>query len=292
MEWTKLLDQARALYEAGHLNEAEHALRRSIAFKSDSSQAHFWLGFVLEDQGRLDEARAFLEAGLSLEENALLLVIAGDVQRRLGDLDAAERSLARAIELDPANDEAHHCLGRVAIAKQDFPTALEHLTEAVRLDPEPSGRRLALAEALYALNRLDEAEVLSREAIASDPGDAWAPYLMGCIFYSRNDWSSAREWFARSVELAPDVGLFWTGLGEMAARLGFEDEADRLFREALARGPGDSILNRKYGVFLQWRGSMARGRTYLQRALSLNPNDRVARRMLDDLKYTADKDHE
>ena len=128
-----------------------------------------------------------------------------------------------------------------------------------------------------------ETEAVVRDALADDSTDAWSSYLLGCVLYSRNDWRGAREAYAQAVKHAPQVGLFRADLGEMAARLGFEDEADRLFREALARGPGDPILNRKYGVFLHWSGSTEKGRSYLKRALSLDPDDRQTKRALDNL---------
>ena len=271
------------LYDEGRLAEAEEMFRRTIAEEPGNPDGHFWLGLVLKDEAKLADARAAFENGLALREDELFLVIVGDVQHDLGNLDAAERSFRRALELDPSNDETHFGLGRLALARRDWPVAVEHLKEAARLDPSPPGRRFELARALVRVDRMAEAEAVVRDAVAHDPTDAWSSYLLGRMLYQREDWRGAHEAFSQSVQHAPQVGLFWADLGEMTARLGFEDEADRLFREALARGPGNSILNRKYGVFLQWRGSKQKGRAYLKRALDLDPKDRMARRVLDQL---------
>ena len=283
MEESPSLKLGRGFYDEGRLTEAEAIFRRVIAEEPGNPDGHFWLGLVLKDEAKLADARAAFEKGLALCEREPFLVIVGDIQHELGDLDAAERSFRRALKLDPSNDETHFGLGRLALARRDWSAAVEHLQEAARLDPSPPGRRFELAKALFVLDRIAETEAIVRDAIAHDPTDAWSSYLLGCVLSQREDWRGAHEAFAQSVQHAPHVGLFWADLGEMTARLGFEDEADRLFREALARGPGNSVLNRKYGVFLQWRGSKNKGRTYLKRALDLDPEDRMARWVLDQM---------
>jgi tetratricopeptide (TPR) repeat protein len=282
VERTPSLTLGQRLYDEGRLADAEEAFRRAIAEEPGNPDGHLWLWRLLRDEARLAHARAALQKGLALREDEPALVIVGAIQHDLGDLDAAEQSFRRALELDPSNDETYFGLGRLALARSDWSAAVEYLQEAVRLDPSP-GRRFELAKALFGLERMAETEAVVREAIADDPTDAWSSCLLGHVLYAREDWPGARDAFAQAVQHAPEVGLFWAELAEMSARLGFEDEADRLFREALARGPGDSILNRKYGIFLQWRGSKEKGRGYLKRALSLDPDDHQARRVLDRL---------
>lgn len=283
MERPPSLTLGQRLYDEGRLAEAEEAFRQAISEEPENPVGHFWLGLVLKDEAKLGDARTAFEKALALREREPLLVIVGDIQLALGDLDAAERSFRRALELDPSNDETHFGLGRLAVARGDWSAAVEHLQEAARLDPSPPGRRFELAKALFVLERMVETEAVVREAIAHDPTDAWSSYLLGCVLSQREDWRGAYEAIAQSVQHAPHIGLFWADLGEMTARLGFEAEADRLFREALARGSGNSMLNRKYGVFLQWRGSSEKSRAYLKRALDLDPDDRMARRVLDQL---------
>src|SRR5262249_30095708 len=83
-------------------------------------------------------------------------------------------------------------------------------------------------------------------------------------------------WFGPQAALLAGLGL---------CRLGTDDAAgaERLFREALARGPETGQLHYLLALALEKQGRRAAAREELERAISLDPSDGSSRRMLDEL---------
>lgn len=103
---------------------------------------------------------------------AALLDHRGLKQLRHGDLDAAEHSFRKAVELGPNNPDAYHGLGRVAMRRHDYREALSYLLRAREL----YARRAAQVDAI----RSDVAAELDRHRrSASDQAASFAD--AGCL---------------------------------------------------------------------------------------------------------------
>ena len=63
-------------------------------------------------------------------------ILRGQIYAALKDNDRAQRTLERAVTLDPKNDFAHMRLGVVAYNKGDTPSALSYLDKAGALNPQ------------------------------------------------------------------------------------------------------------------------------------------------------------
>ncbi|TQM84730.1 tetratricopeptide repeat protein [Saccharothrix saharensis] len=93
--------------------------------------------------------------------------------------------LRQAVEVNPANAEAHLLLGEAAIAADDHPTAITHLTRAVSLDETDSRawRQLGVAQSKH--GSLDAAAHSVQRCIARAPDDAEAHAILGGIHRRR-----------------------------------------------------------------------------------------------------------
>ena len=56
-----------------------------------------------------------------------------------GQLDEAESRYGEAVEAEPANADAWHLLGHIAIARRDWKSAAARVLQAIRLQPEAPG---------------------------------------------------------------------------------------------------------------------------------------------------------
>ncbi len=138
--------------------------RRSIFFTS----ASLMLGILALAPG----LAAAAQVSVSGTAKAALLDQRGLKQLRQGDLDAAEQSFRKALELEPNDPDAHHGLGRVAMRRHDYREALSHLLRAREL----YARRAAQAGA----TRLEVAAELDRHRrSASDQAASFAD--AGCL---------------------------------------------------------------------------------------------------------------
>ena len=96
---SQLLSQLAELErDAGDADSAETLYRAALAARPDAPETTAQFADLLRAAGRLSEARALLAlAGASHPNNAALLETRGLVERALGDVEAAELCLRRAL---------------------------------------------------------------------------------------------------------------------------------------------------------------------------------------------------
>ena len=160
-----VLEEERRFEEA--LAEADAAVGLD---PSDASALHV-RAIALEALGRQPEARADLERALELSAgsgpveapgNALLRMRLARLLLKAGDLDGAEREIARAIAADPSNAEARRGRGRILLLRGREDEAAAALEDAVRLDPSSTP----------ALCDLAWLRATAKDARVRDPGEA------------------------------------------------------------------------------------------------------------------------
>lgn len=98
-------------FRAGNYEEAERLLKRALSQRLEAAPAWLMLGMVYYDQGRNDEALAALaQATVHDAQHPRAFSFLGAVMADKGWYDAAESYMRRAVELDPANRDAHYNL--------------------------------------------------------------------------------------------------------------------------------------------------------------------------------------
>jgi tetratricopeptide (TPR) repeat protein len=113
----------------GHFREA---LRR------DANQSAFFsnLGAALRNVGDFKRAMLAFEKAAELSPNNLSTMNnLGLLYRETGNLDKAEYFLCRAAEFYPENPFPHYNLAELAIQKEDYSSALDHLKRYITLVP-------------------------------------------------------------------------------------------------------------------------------------------------------------
>lgn len=125
---------------------AEEVLRNALRIEPDAQRAHHYLGVVLAQTGRPDEAVRELRASLALAPNDLPtlealapLLLAG------GEVDAAADAYARLLAINPNNAAAQLAVARLAGARNDPAGGLPAARRAVELAPENPEAWLVLA---------------------------------------------------------------------------------------------------------------------------------------------------
>lgn len=97
-----LVSQGAELRKAGHLTDAESALRSAIAAAPRSAAAHVHLGIVLAELGRLDEATDFFLRGATLDPgDPFAQMNLANAYRRRGALERALEHYRAAVRLQP-----------------------------------------------------------------------------------------------------------------------------------------------------------------------------------------------
>ncbi len=110
--------------------------------------------------------------------------------RKTDRLDAAERELTRAFELNPREGTPLIQLGEIYLEKNNFERAAEILSQAIRIEPGSAIAHYALGRARYSLSEYPEAEQAFTRAALLDK-DFEAPELMLLHVYVRQGKLSA-----------------------------------------------------------------------------------------------------
>lgn len=83
--------------------------------------------------GKREEALALLTANELINSSAAIAFNAGNIQFEIGELEAAEQSYLRALELFPSFRRAHRNLGFVYVRQNNWDKALAAFEESIRL---------------------------------------------------------------------------------------------------------------------------------------------------------------
>lgn len=172
----------------------------------------------------------------------------------------AREAWRRAIlRLDPV-EESLPALKEYVAGNPDDATARERLDSVTKAVEE---RRKLLADPAYLAKRdglaaleagrLDEAQARLQEAVALRPGDAETAGALGIVRLRQGRHGEAHELFVKAGQLDAAGRAKWDGLARTARfwdlvkqagaarQSGQDDVAERLYREALALEPGNTI---------------------------------------------------
>lgn len=230
----------------GDFRTAENHLRRSLKGNTDNLRARNLLAMVLASLGRRAEADALVRETLALDPlDAWAARLAKKPSR--GDahvsLDLAH-DLARAGFYAEADDVLARATGGLGHAPLVAYT--RGWFASLRGDTVAAKKFFAAAaktDATYCFPaRLEDIRVL-RAAIAANPKDALAPYLLGNLLYDRRRHVEAIACFEAAVKLDPKNAIAWRNLGIGRFNILKKPAKARLaYEKAVAAKPGDARL--------------------------------------------------
>lgn len=210
------------------------------------------------------------------------LVRAGVGAYLLAQHQVADRLLS-GVSGDPLSSFIH---GHVLVALEKFKDAEEKFVQAAKQGYDSVDCQLKRAGAVRLAGRLEEAEQLVRQTGAEGARRAEYSYQMGCILSDRGDTYGAIEYFERAVDMDPHHALGLFRLAEQNALYGNDNEAIRLYEQALSRPPYylGALIN--LGLLYEDRGNYPAAAFCFRRVLSFEPDHQRARMYMKDIEAT------
>lgn len=239
-------------------------------------------GGVLARQGRFQAAEADLtrardrRAELNMRQQALLLATLAETQLARGatkDARASQKALAQIAPNAPATALIS---ARIAMADQDYATAVAELQRLLTALPRAAGARIMLGAALFAQGNLNQAESQLARAVQDSPENLQARKLLAQVRLRLRQPEAALQALT-PVEGPGDgdsdvdalMGLAHLQLGDASAAAKFLERGAQLRPD----DPGSvGNLNLAAAYYAQ-RGDFERARSYLGKALALKPDD-------------------
>ena len=149
-------------------------------------------GIVLQSQHQAVEAKQLLETAVALgsaDPSAYYHLTLAISDLTPNDNESAYRTITAGLKLDPEDPYMHAQAGKIALAMKNFPAALSHLQEAIRLYPDMADAHWLLAN-LYRITgegekqRMELAEVQRLNKLFP-PGTQTPPSMQDLLFSVR-----------------------------------------------------------------------------------------------------------
>lgn len=195
-----------------NFQELEPLLRSYVAAFPRSWKAYYFLGYVGLRQHRIGDSIKALARSLELNtNNAEAHKVLGRDLSIIGRYDLATREFEQALRLGPDSAEVHYNLGRVHAIQDDFHEARKEFEKAIRLNPNYMEAYNALGFAMEALG--DDAAALEdyQNALRLNEerhGKFDAPYVNLSGYYNRRGaLDRAVEYAKKALELNPQSDL-------------------------------------------------------------------------------------
>lgn len=153
------------------------------------------------------------------------------------DVEAAEKSLLRAIELNPSYARAHHWYGLLLSFTGRTNEALGEARRARQLDPLSPLLYVGLGNRHFYARQYDLAAEQFEAALELDPKYPMAHFFLGRVHDAESRFEPAIDSFRRAQELSGGNLLVTAFLGHAYAASGDQESARRLLAELEALSP-------------------------------------------------------
>ncbi|XP_054974243.1 protein O-mannosyl-transferase TMTC1 isoform X1 [Sorex araneus] len=275
---------ASLLADQDRLQEAEEVYQAGISSCPDSSDLHNNYGVFLVDTGAPEKAVAHYQQAIELSPgHHVAMVNLGRLHRSLGDNEAAEEWYKRALRVT-RRAEILSPLGALYYNTGRHEDALRVYREAVGLEPAQREPRLALAQVLAATGQADEAEQLTRQLEAEQPGCVECFRLLSAIYGRQERHDKALDAIDRALQLRPQdpkvtSELFFTR-GNQLREQNLLDKAFESYKAAVELNPEQAQAWMNMGGIQHIQGDYVAARAFYGRALRLVPHSRLLRENL------------
>jgi len=281
-----LLIQAGDAYMA--LDELEKALAAyGSAADAGAAAGARRLAAALQKAGRFDEAERVADDFLKDDPGDFeVLVLKG--RALLGK--QKYREAAAVLERAVASSEApprELAAARFYLAEANYrsgllPAAETQLRRALAQEPDFTRARLLLAEVLLQNGSFEQAATAAREVVESEPENARAWAIKADALKLSGNAPAAVADYRKALELERNTATL-LALMDALARLGREEEADRVLESYVDEDPTDAATAWMLGRVWEHRGRLSEAEAILERALEANESDNRLRTLLADV---------
>lgn len=251
----------------GEVALAEQAFWRSISLAPDLTEARVSLAWLLADRGALSDAYEQAEAAVAAGRLPHRLALLGWVSFLQGNVDHACQHLREATDAAPHNEIILRQYATVLIAQGSAGAALERLTQSGWPGPQTPDLYETLGDCLLALKRIDEAEAIAADLIASTPEGPQGWRLGSLIAGARKNRSDEERCLVRLAGLLPDDVATALRYADLLDRLGRSGEAIDRLTGLHQRQPQHPGLVLRLSRLLSQNGDRAAAREMVARCL-------------------------
>ena len=271
------------LREQGLINEAREVLERAVCIAGEDADGHYLLGSILEATGPQDEEIAHLQKAIDLRHDFELarrqLIIALFKSNRPAE---ATKLCEESIAILPGSGELHFYRSNLYVHAGEKAQAIASCKRALALNPGLIAAQQSLSRLLFDTEQFEEAEVSYRREIELTPEHFGPHHQLGVVLNRMARNAEAIELFKRAILLNPNSSASYSSLG--AAYTEFDEASKEIlalaqenYEKAVALEPGNSDLHYNLAHSYRRGAQLDRAMASFDRAIELNPDNVKAR---------------
>jgi len=286
--------EGRAALDKGEVDQAAAKFRHALKVQPDASEAHHYMGLVLEKQG--DTGGASAEYRKALELNPADMSTKGRLEAlrnpggaeddsariaefenyiRDGRFKEVEPLLAGYVDQHPKSSWGWYALGYSQFAQQKIAESVQSLAKSLELDVKNAEAHKILGRDLMIIGRFDAAQIEFEQGIRNSPQSAEMHYNLGKLFSIQDDWLPARKQFeealridATYVEALDALGLTEEALGDDVAAVASYQKAIALNEERNGKFTSAHV---NLSAYYNRTGDSDKALEYANKAIELEP---------------------
>jgi len=304
-----------AAQHAGHLERAVEVYRVALRQRPNDADCLFNLASLYTQMGHADEAMVpLMQAHNAAPQRPDILLALAQTSQDLGFYGDAVTAINQYLQLTPHDDigrrERGFCLIRstsldrgledlrwyvgkhpkdarglyeLAIGEtvREPDKALQHLDQAVAIDPKFPAARYARGVLYYRMGKSEESIADLEQVLKTDPNDFRSLDALGQDYTRLGKLPEAAEVLARALQLSPKDPKILNNYGRVLFRLNRKEEADRVMADYRALGAEQAAPRPNGGLFdflsLPPQQQFAKYMDNLQRTITTHPDDPTLR---------------
>ena len=194
-------------------------------------------------------------------------------QHRAGQFARAEGLYLEILRQDPGNVDALHLLGVLAHQGGAHDTSVQLISAAIAKKNDAPIFHYNLAEALRALDRIDEAIIEYRYAVDLNPNYFEALNNLGMTLNIARRFAEAEGFCRRAAAVEPDTSAPLNNLGNTLRGLNRKEEAVEVLKQAIEREPNSTDAVNNLAMCYCSMGRIDEGFNSFKDAIRLSPTD-------------------
>lgn len=223
-----------------------------------------------------DAIRWFEIAAMADPKSPYLQTTLSKVYFDLGQPERALEHLKQALELDPGYSDAQFQLARI-YATTDPARAAQSYESILAANPQDPGALFQLALLRVRQNRLDDAVTLLTRLVAVDPQSFQARSTLAQVQASLGRYAEAEQQFLAALEIQPESERALIELAMLYERWGKADQAAATYGKVLEINPDNHQVRKRLSRLLIQQSRLGEAVTELEELKKRDPDPAEAR---------------